>query len=162
MDQPHKREKSRQLSAFEFYETIQIEYICAVLRATIYPKPKDKEYWNKVASGKKVTIETMSERNSLPSIFTDSDLHTALKRRIYRPNTYPQFIYRNEQQRQSQEYLDLLYYYEKGKEVRFDLNDEVKIAKVKEYKPGTLTMLVELLENGEEMKVEVSQVSRIL
>ncbi len=158
---PRQKKKSRFLSTYELYEVLQIEHICAILRARIYPKSKDKEYWNKVAEGKKTTINTISSRNhDLPNIFTDTDLKAALERRVYRENTYPQFVYRDEEHKQSQEYLDLCYYYNKGTDVRFTLDDEIKVGKVKEYRPFSSTLLVTY--NGEDLKVPVNGCVRIL
>ena len=155
--------KSRHLSTYEYYEIVQIEYICAILRAKIYPKPQDKEYWNKVATSKKVVIENISERNrQLPSIFTDSDLESALQRRVYRENTYPIFVYKNEEQKLNQEYLDLCYYYGKGSDVRFLDEDsgEYVVGKVKEYKPFSSTLIV--IYNEKEVKTKVETTRRIL
>ena len=158
---PRVKKKSRFLSTYELFEVLQIEYLCCILRARIYPKSKDKDYWNRVAEGKKTTILSISNRNhDLPNIFTDSDLESALSRRIYRENTYPTFVYRDETHKQNQEYLDLCYYYNKGVEVRFTLNDEMKVGKVKNYRPFNSTL--EITYEGEDIKIPVSNCVRIL
>lgn len=156
-----EKKKTRYLSTYEFYEAVQIEYICCVLRARIYPKPKDKEYWNRVAEGKKNTIESISSRNgNLPSIFTDSDLLSALQRRVYREETYPCFVYKDESHKLSQEYFDLLYYYYKGVEVRFDIGLGVQIGKVCKYTPFDKKILIDC--KGEQVQIPVDKVVRII
>ena len=152
--------KSRHLTTYEFFEVIQIEYLCAQLRARIYPKPHDKTFWNRVAEGKKQTIESIASRNRLPSIFTDSDQESALSRRVYRENTYPIFTYRDEQARLNQEYFDLLYYYDVNTDVRFVFDGEQLIGKVKNYKPFDKNIVVDV--EGKEYQVPISIVSRIL
>ena len=161
IEQDRKKPKTRFLSTYEFFEIIQIEYICSVLRARIYTKPKDKEYWNKVAEGKKQTIESIVSRNKgLPDIFTDSDLEAALNRRVFRESTYPIFCYRDEEMKLNQEYFDLLYYYSKGVAVRFDIGNGVQIGKVKNYQPFDKYVTLEFEE--QEIKVLVSSTVRVL
>lgn len=158
--QGRRRPKTRFLTTYEFFEIVQIEYICSILRARVYPKPKDKEYWNKVAEGKKRTIETIANRNRLPSIFTDSDLEAALSRRVYRENTFPIFCYRDEEQKLNQEYFDLLYYYSKGIDVRFDIGNGIQVGKVKQYTPFDKNLTIEV--DGVDIKVPVKDTVRIL
>ena len=155
------KKKSRYLTPFQYFETIQLEYICADLRSKIYIKKQDRDFWKKVSEGKRVTIEKISDRNHLPNIFTDSDLLSSLERRIYRDETYPIFIYKDEEQKLSQEYLDLLYYYYEGVEVRF-VNEvgESCIGKVKKYKPFSSSIV--LLYNNTEVETKVSSTRRIL
>lgn len=160
MEERAKKTKTRFLTTYEYFEVIQIEYICCVLRARVYTKPKDKDYWNKVAEGKKETIKKIAERNNLPSIFDDSDLEAALNRRVFRESTYPIFIYKDEEQKLSQEYFDLLNYYSKGSDVRFDLGAGQQVGKVKSYKPFDKFVVVEV--DSEEIKVEVTKLIRIL
>ena len=151
---------SRRLSTFEFFTIIQLEYIVAVLRSKIYVKVKDRVFWKKVAAGKYQTILEIAERNSLPSIFTDSDLSADLNRRVYRVG-YPQFVYKNEEQKLSLEYTDSLYYYAKNSDVRFELNGEVVVAKVVSYKPLTKEVVVQIGVE-EPIKVDISICARIL
>ena len=163
MDSIEERTKTRRLSTYEFFEIIQIEYICSILRARIYPKSKDKEYWNRVAEGKRQTIEKISQRNSqLPNIFTDSDLESALSRRIYRETTYPIFVYKDDTQRLSQEYLDLLYYYAIGSDVRYDIGNGLEVGVVVEYQPFKDYVTIKPSRQEEPVRVSVGKVARIL
>ena len=152
--------KSRPLSPYQFFEVVQIEYICAKLRARIYKAKKDKEFWNKVAEGKRVKIEEIADRNGLPSIFTDSDLNDTLTKRVYVENNSPCFIYRDEQHKLEQEYYDLFYYYGIGKEVRFLFDLEMVVGIVEVYKVFSPTILVKYKENI--LTLPTKQVMRIL
>src|SRR5215210_2726524 len=89
-----KREKSRHLSILDFFETLQVEYILADLRHKIYPRLKDKAYWERVKLGKRATIEKLATKNSLPSIFTDKEMLSVFDKKVYRDVSYPLFTYR--------------------------------------------------------------------
>lgn len=154
------KQKSRNQSTYEFFEILQIEYLVAELRVKIYPKLKDKEFWKRTCEGKKATILDIAGRNRLPTVFDDDQLEQALKQRIYRNESYPLFVYRDENHKNNQEYYDLLYYYNKDAEVRFDYFGEVKVGRVKEYRP--FSKEITLIFDGKEDKLPVSKVTRIL
>ncbi len=157
-----KSQKSRHLSTLDFYETLQVEYIQADLRHKIYPKLKDKAFWGRVAGGKKETIEKLSERNSLPSIFTDPAMLREFQKKVYCDQGFPAFRYKNDQDEQDQGYRDLQFYYLQGAEVRVDVDGEVLIGKVAKefipYKDTAVTVAVK----GTEAKYSIKQVTRIL
>lgn len=155
-----KKEKSRHQSTFEYFEALQLEWICADLRAKIYPRIKDKEFWKKTREGKKVTILDIATRNSLPSIFDDDQLEQALRQKIYRQDSFPNFIYKNAEDRMNKEYYDLMYYYNKGSEVRCEIYDEMRIGKIKEYKPFEKDVAI-FIDDKEE-RLPLSKVTRIL
>lgn len=155
-----KTVKTRNQSALEYFESIQIEYICAELRSKIYSKAKDKEYWKKVCLGKKQKIEDFVDRNHLPSIFTDSDLNTFLNSKVYLLNRTPNFVYRDEEQKESQHHLDLIYYYSKDSDVRIHTDDEVFVGKVVSYRAFNKTILIDIDGETKEWPTEI--VVRIL
>lgn len=155
-----KRPKSRNLSTFQFFEILQIEWLVADLRSRIAVKLKDKEHWKNVKEGKKQTIEAIGDRNQLPTIFTDSDFKASLEKRIYTPNTHPNFHYKDESHKQLQGYWDMLYYYKVGVEVRFERFGEICVGKVKSFQP--LSTQIEIDYNEESLKLPISEVSRIL
>lgn len=161
MSSEEKRIKSRHLGTLEFFEILQIEWLNAELRHKIYPRLKDKKFWEKVLNGKKVTIEKIAEKNfGLPTIFTDENLRRDLEKKVYRDTTYPTFIYRNEEHKLEQEYYDMLYYYNKGTNVRCFIYEDVKIGKVVSYKP--FETFITVLVDGKEEKLPTSKVARIL
>lgn len=156
------RKKSRNISILSYFNILQIEYLQAELRSKIYPKKKDKKYWGeRVMEGKKTTIEEIAERNNIPSIFTDETMLREFQKKIYRDKSYPLFTYRDQEQKEQQEYLDLKYYYYVGSEVRIETLNEVMIGKVsREYTLHDQLVYVEI--NGKEEKFPVSEVTRVL
>lgn len=156
----HKKSKSRNLSVYEFFQILQVEWLMADLRTRLYPKKKDKEYWGKVREGKRQVIDNIAEKNQLPTIFTDDDMKRSFESKIYNPSGLPTFAYKNEENRKAQEPLDLLYYYHKGADVRFEWYNEIKVGKVKSYLPYGETVTVE--HEGKDVVLPCSQVTRIL
>lgn len=154
--------KSRDLSILDFYEILQVEWICADLRRKIYPKIKDKNYWTRVAEGKKNTIQRLAEKNSLPSIFDDESMLRIFEKKVYKENAYPEFIYKNENNKNEQEYWDLHYYLYIYSEVRVIIAGETKLGKItKEFIPYK-DVNVMVTVDGVEKPYSPSLVTRIL
>jgi hypothetical protein len=162
VEQGNEVKKSRHLPILDFYENLQIEYIQADLRHKIYPRLKDKAYWQRVKEGKKATIEKLSAKNNdLPSIFTDTEMLRAFEKRVYRDVSFPIFTYRDENHKMEQEYYDLKYYYNIASDVRIDLEGEVLIGKIsKEYIPFNQQLSITV--QGKENKYPLKYVTRIL
>lgn len=154
--------KSRHLSIFDLFETLQIEFIVAELRHKTYPRIKDKIYWKKVMDGKKASIEKIAEKNSLPTIFTDQEKLREFEKKVYRDQSYPIYVYKNEENRQTQEYFDLQYYYYPNSEVRVQLYEETRVGKITRefipYKDNYVWVTVK----GKEEKHPITNVTRIL
>lgn len=155
-----KKLKSRNLSVYEFFNVLQLEWIVAELRIRIYPKKKDKEYWGKVKEGKRVIIESIAEKNHLPTIFSDDEMKRAFELKIYLPEGAPNFVYKDDDNKKGQEPFDLIYYFSKGSEVRFDWYGDVRVGKIKSYVPFNETLAVEY--EGTDLTLDVKKVSRIL
>lgn len=160
MQHPRK-DRSRKLSIYEFFQMLQIEWLVADLRLRLYPKPKDKEYWKKVRDGKRNTIDEIAEKNSLSTIFTDPTMKAECERKIYRENSFPNFHYKDENNRLSQELYDLLYYYAKDADVRCIVLGENKVGKVKLYRPFDKKILIRF-HDGVEENLPIDVVTRIL
>lgn len=158
-----KKDKSRNLSVYQFFQILQKEWIVADLRTRIYPKGKHKDYWTKVKEGKEATINQIAEKNHLPTIFTDQEMKRIFELQVYKEKGAPDFNYKSEENRTAQEPLDLTYYYSKGSEVRFDHFGEQKIGKVKSYTYGNTVALVQTTEDSlGDFNVVVSELTRIL
>lgn len=154
----------RKLTIYQYFEVLQIEYIVANLRSKIYRLAKDKEYWNKVKENKKVKIEEISNRNSLPNIFSDSSMKEDIERMIFNEYTHPNFHYKDEEQKATQGYYDLLYYYYVGAEVSYNLFGEVKVGKIAIYTPfEPHCHIVDMKDEASTpIKVDITSVKRIL
>lgn len=155
-----KKPKSRNLSVYEFFQALQLEWIVADLRTRIYPKKKDKEYWAKVKEGKRIIIESIAEKNHLPTIFSDDEMKRAFETKVYLPSGPPNFIYKDEANKKAQEPFDLTYYFHKGSDVRFEWYQEMKVGKVKSYVTFADRVTVEF--DDIEHTFPVAEVTRIL
>lgn len=62
-------QKTRNLSAAEYFLVIQKEYLIAEFRRKIHYSPKDKAYYQRVMEHKAEKIKTIAKRNCLDSIF---------------------------------------------------------------------------------------------
>jgi hypothetical protein len=119
-------EKTRDIPLYEYFSKLQEEYICAELRHKIYPKPKDKTYWKeKVMIGKKKKIEDIALRNCLKSIFTSDEIRDKYYNKVFNKIGYPNFVYKDEQERELLELSDLQNYYHNGSEVRIGDDGEM-------------------------------------
>lgn len=159
MNQEETKE-SRKLSTYQYFEVLQIEWLVADLRCRIFTNEKDKAYWRKVREGKKAKIESIADKNRLPTIFSDDDLRREMDNRIYNEFTYPNFHYKDESHKQTQGYWDLMNYYSKSSEVRFDHCGEVRVGAVIDYSPFSLEIRVE--SKGEILVIPVHKTMRIL
>lgn len=74
--------ENRDIPIIEFIEVLEREYISAYIRKKIFPRKKDKSYWSKVMNGKKDKIENLCSKNSLSSIFNNSQREIEIWRRI--------------------------------------------------------------------------------
>lgn len=156
-----RKEKSRSIGIYDYFKALQLEWIIADLRLRLYPKPKDKEFWKKVRDGKKITIESIADKNTLPTIFTDDEMLNDFNNMVFRQQSYPNFFYKDDNNKNSQGYYDLLYYYAKGADVRCNINGEIKVGKVKTFNPIEKHMMIKLLDESE-VKVHIDEVTRIL
>ena len=137
-------EKNRNLSIYKFFEQLQSEFIQAELRKKIYPKLKDKNYYERVMSGKKDKVNSIAERNNIPSIFTSPDEKKRLYKETYGDGGYPNFTYRDEAHRLECETLDRIHYYATGAEVRIMVNETVKVGEIVSvnHEKGVISILI--------------------
>lgn len=155
-------DKSRKQSIFQFFEALQFEWICNDLREIIYPYATDKLHWKIVKDGKKVKIENIAIKNNLPTIFDDEEMMSTLKQKIYRTTGLPNFLYKDNRQRATQEYYDMLFFFHKGIDVRIDIAGEVVVCKITHYKPYEMTLCAKRLDNSEPVVVDIKECARIM
>lgn len=152
----------RKLSTYQYFEILQVEWLVADLRCRIFTNDKDKNYWHRVREGKQIKIESIASKNNLPTIFTDDDLRRDLENRIYNDYSYPNFHYKDEAHKQAQGYWDLLNYYSKGVEVRYEVFGEVKVGIVVDYTPLAKEIRLQDVKTKELDTILVSKAVRIL
>lgn len=119
--------KNRTQTFSDFFACLQREYLVAELRYQIYEKQKDKDYYlNREMKGKKEAIESISQRNNFPSIFTDKWLMSKYKDEIYNEWGLPNFIYRSDNDRKLRRPKDIIAFFHKGIEVEVKTDSEVQ------------------------------------
>lgn len=153
--------KTRNLSIFEFLEVLQKEYVCCQLRVKTYTHEKQRLYWHEVGEKKKEKILSISNRYVLPCIFSDPNILKIIEFSIYRNNGYPNFIYRDEEQKVQIQKWDVLNYYSKDTPVKVDINGEIRdgqVLKVEIFDPPPI-ILVQVGSDAFPLKGE--QVTRI-
>lgn len=125
----HKR-KSRDQKFFEFFIILQKEYIVAELRKKIYPDSMGKAKSEEIMNGKREKIFDIAMKNNLKTIFPDMKLGTVflydeglrvkLYREIYGDGGLPNFIYRDDRQKEKLGDKDKKCYFMLGSEVKVE------------------------------------------
>ena len=153
--------KSRDLSVYQLFEILQEEFIVCELRVKIYPIHVHKEYWKETSLKKKDKILDISKRNSLPSIFDDKRIKESFEKRVINEIGLPNFLYKDEQQRERQEKWDIHNYYMVGKEVRITTPDgSIVIGNID--KVDFDKKLVSININNKLQEFKLSEATRIL
>lgn len=111
----------------DYLAALQEEYVIAELRKKIYPNIKDRNYYSRVMDAKRKKIENISDRNSLPSIFSDTRILGVYQDKVYTWGI-PFFKYRNEDHRNESWKFDMANYYSKGADIRIKDSDGEKDA----------------------------------
>lgn len=121
------KRKSRDQRFYEFFITLQKEYIVAELRKKIYPDVTGKKKSEEIMSGKKKKIFDMSMKNRIGTIFPDmklgemslydEELRIKLYHEVYGDFGIPQFIYRDKSQEDKLGKKDRNCYWMLGSEV---------------------------------------------
>lgn len=122
--------KDKDQSIFEFYETLQMEYLICELRRKIYPKDKDKSYYTKTGNHKEEKIRDISERNQLPSIFNNNGTRAEISARVFNEFGLPNFMYKNKDEADELKPKDIFYYYNEGVEVKVKTDEGMKIGTI--------------------------------
>lgn len=159
-----QRVKTRHQSLFEYLEALQLEHIQAEVRRKIYPKPKDKVFWEKVLSHKKEKIIDIASRNGLPSIFDDELVKNQYRSKIFPETGFPTFFYKDDIDKAEFELKDFKYYFSAGSEVKIlqELGKIVIGKIVKAPKFGEDVVLVRIKGSSEETLCSITYVTRIL
>src|SRR5690606_14773431 len=114
---------------------------------------------------KKTTFD-IAERNRvegvvLPTIFTDEEMLSEYKKKVFGDGGYPQFLYKDKEQEFQQSYYDSQNYFARDADVLFKSEDgEVKIGKVKYYQPNSNVVKVAFGEKV--LELDIKSVTRIL
>lgn len=119
-----KKYKSRKISFIEYFENLQREYIVAELRSKIYPNERDQIYYReREMMGKRCKIESISAVNNFQNIFNSPYIRNKFYDEIYNKTGLPNFIYRDDSDRQKRGILDIYHYFAKNTPVTVLYND---------------------------------------
>jgi hypothetical protein len=161
------KRKSRDLGFNKYFITLQLEYIVAELRKKIYPDLSGKNKSKEIMAGKMKKIKDIAMRNSLKTIFPDfnlgevsmydEDLRIKLYREIYGGH-YPNFIYRDDDQKRKLGYKDKKCYYMLGTEFQIIDTNKTGTLQVVDIENNVCYMRV----GDEAIKYKLSEIKRIL
>jgi hypothetical protein len=155
-------QKDRNLSIFDYFEQLQIEYVLAELRKKIYPSEKDKAYYTRLMEQKEIKIKDISIRNSLPSLFDSEKVKTAKYKVVYGNGGLPNFHYSNPTIEQQFKEKDVRFYYAKGGAVKVVKGDNedflVGIIESVDLEKGTARVLIK----GKTTPVFLEDITRLL
>jgi hypothetical protein len=154
------KEKTRNLSIFEFFEQLQLEYIVLELRKKIYPSLADQEYYERVMIQKREKINDIALKNYLPSIFTDKEIKKHKYNEIYNPFGLPNFMYKDEDHKQKYALLDKKYYYLPESEVRIVIEGELKVGKINSV--DFIKDKAIVIVDSENFELDLQHIARIL
>lgn len=120
--------KSRDQKFYEFFETLQKEWIVAELRRKIYSNSQKKKKSEEIMRGKFAKIKDIAIRNRLATIFPemgdidpcfyDEQLRKKLYDEIYPEKGFPNFIYRDDKHKDQLEKYDIKNYFWLGSEFK--------------------------------------------
>lgn len=85
--------KSRVISLEKYFNVLQKEYVCTLIRHHIYPNKHDRDHFVRVMTKKEAKINNISEKESLASIFTDTSVFSTIYSEIVGEYGFPNFIY---------------------------------------------------------------------
>lgn len=153
---------TRKLNVQELFDILQQEYLICRLRADIYMKTHLKEYWDKVAIGKKKKILDIAKRNQLPCIFDHQQIREEYSKKVFREKGYPRFYYTSQETKDQQEYWDLWNYYYKDSPVKVFFGDETEPEVGKVIKNNIDERQIEVQIDERAYIVSMDNVTRIL
>lgn len=119
-------QSSRDLSIFDFFESLQKEYICAEIRTKIFQK-KYTLYWQNAMIGKRKKIEDIGSKNRLKTIFNSKEEYLKIFSQIIPEWGEPVFCYRDEVQKEKLERWDKIFFYNKKSEIKI-LNENLTVS----------------------------------
>lgn len=132
--------KDRDISFSELYSNLQLEYISYKIREKIYVRAEDKKKFNDISAKKKSTIQQMSKRNRLPSIFNSEEQQEKYLNLFFNETGMPNFKYRDSYQLRVKGRWDKIYYFNRGTEV---ITPDKEIKAITSFDSDTENVLID-------------------
>jgi len=154
------RLKSRDLPILDYFNILQREYLVSMLRAKIYQEPWRGRY-SQIAEQKREKIDDIATRNTLPSIFDDTQVKREMYKQVYTKG-YPNFIYRDSKDENKRSKYDFYSYYSPQSDVivDHDKSKDLLIGKVVSANFDAKTVTVEI--EGEQLTTSREFCRRVL
>jgi len=156
------RKKTGRLSRLEYLDVLQTEYVVAELRKKIYPKKKDRDYLSRVLEGKKDKVQNICMKDGLPSIFTNDLVRGSFYKSVYGEIGYPDFNYKDPENREEFYERDFHYYYWSGTDFKVDENGEIKTGKLVSIDRDNSLAHIKLKGDSETRPFKMESVSRVV
>lgn len=148
--------KTRDLSPYGYFQALEREYICLEIRSKIYYYKDDKDYFRKLMDKKKKSIENISQKNRLFTIFQDHNKYLEVWNEIVPEFGLPKFIYNTPTNTKQMQFPY------KGTVVRSIVDqDIIGICRRIDFKSNTVEVLCIGSENEEVIMVPLSEVERL-
>lgn len=110
--------KNKNQSIYMFFESLQKEYMIAMIRSKIYTSYRNRKYYReRVMPGKKEKIEQIAQRSGIRSIFDDKEIWESVWESVVPQWGLPNFTYSSDENREEQYPQDYMNYFSPGSEV---------------------------------------------
>ena len=153
-------QKSRDLSLVDLFNCLQLEFIAYYVRKKIYQKDYAVNYSN-VCDQKKEKIDGISQKNSIPSIFTDSDIKKEFIHKFLNETGEPNFTYKDEEVKLKMGKWDNFYFFAKGTSVKFNKDNKVILGVIVNNDKYNKILTIKSNELKEDVDLHYSSVTRL-
>lgn len=154
-------EKSRNIPLSELYQLLQLEYISYFVRSKIYCRDFAENY-AKICLRKRAKIENISQRNNLPSIFTDEVMKEKYISKFLNSSGIPNFTYKDQDIRNKMQRWDRHYYFNVGSSISMSREDESVFLGVVTFNDKDDCIVKVKDDNNEIQEFHYNLISRIL
>lgn len=112
-----EKRKSRNIPLMDYYDILQFEFLSYYLRYITYDRDIDKQKYFEFCKKKKLTIQNLSRRNCFPNIFDSKEFRDKKLTKFFNESGMPNYLYRDEHQKQHLGFWDKIYYFKQGIDV---------------------------------------------
>ena len=156
--------KDRDIPIGDYITLMQYEYISYMVRTRLWSNPLDKDKFKDIAAKKKIKIEKITSKNSIPTIFSNEKIKDQMLDSFFTEWGLPKFKYRDDYQRHGKKgrnYWDRYYYYRVDRDVKVKTDEGISIGKIVAYDCDRDIVTINCKDLGI-IEMESVYVSRIL
>lgn len=153
--------KSRNIPLTSYYSNLQLEWLSYYIRSKIYRKDFADNY-SQICAGKKEKILGISNKNLLPSIFSNKQILDKYLEELIPCFGTPNFQYKNKEVETKMKRWDVFYYFCKGTSIKFiDQEENIKTGVITKNDKNSEVLEVECNENKQRYFLHYTKASRI-